>query len=107
MFQKKRGLLGSYASSKGFLVSKRMVHGEPRWSAPLFVEERLVGFGLTLGYANKGVCLAMTEEASVKVAAKKRRTFGVTWNFLLDMNGAYVRKVCARCTDCTLPSGEC
>jgi len=91
-FRRKWAFLGSYQIEKGFVTTKIVSNdGSIRWSAPLFVSGRLFGFGLAIGRQKSGYCLALLNDIALQNIIRSRKIFGLKGDFLVDMDGAYIR----------------
>eukprot|EP00890_Picochlorum_soloecismus_P001824 jgi/Picsp_1/2642/NSC_00872-R1_actin cortical patch component lsb4 len=94
VFRKKWGFLGSYQSEVGFITKKLTAEdGTIRWSAPIFTKGNSVGLGLTIGRLQTGMCLALMNDEALVSASKATFRIGFKGQFLIDMDGAYLRAV--------------
>lgn len=94
VFRKKWGFLGSFQSEIGF-ITKKLTDGDGniRWSAPIFTKGKSIGIGLTIGRLQSGMCLALMNDEALASASKATFRVGFKGQFLLDMDGAYLRAV--------------
>ena len=96
IFRRKYGFVGvSMQTDIGF-ITKKIVNeatGEISWSAPFFIKGRGFGVGLTVGKLQSGLCLALMNEPALDHSLQKEIKFGAQVQFLVDMDGAYLRSV--------------
>lgn len=94
VFRKKFGVLLSYQTEYGFLTRK-IVHedGSISWSAPIFTKGRSLGVGFTIGRQSSGMCLALMNDEAVHNALKARGRVAFKGQFLIDMDGTYIRPI--------------
>jgi len=94
VFRRKWGFLGSFQSEIGFITKKLTdEHGNIRWSAPIFTKGSSIGMGLTVGRLQSGMCLALMNDEALAGASKATFRVGFKGQFLIDMDGAYLRAV--------------
>lgn len=78
----------------GFITRKLVAKdGSISWSAPLFTKGISLSLGITLGYLNCDICLALMNDDAIHAALGASFGCGITGDFLVDMNGAKLRKV--------------
>lgn len=92
IFRKKWGCICSYQRQVGFVTTKIVgADGTITWSPPLFVNGRLFGLGIIIGRQRSGMCLALLNDQAVQTALKGQKLFKLNADFLVDMDGAYLR----------------
>ncbi|WPT18185.1 hypothetical protein PSENEW3_00006186 [Picochlorum sp. SENEW3] len=94
LFKRKWGCLVSIENETGFITRKIVdEEGNISWSAPYFTKGRGVGIGFSFGRLSSGICLALMNEEALDYALGKKGKFGANLQFLIDMDGAYIRSV--------------
>lgn len=90
--RQKGGLLLSATHERGYILGKVTTpDGFTVWSGPVFTKGASYGLGLTLGRMKSRLCLALMNEKSLERATQPKRDFGLSWQFLLDMDASRVK----------------
>jgi hypothetical protein len=73
------------------LWKKAQSDGSSAWSGPVFLRGKTYGAGLTLGFLNMRICLALMNDKGLSSVLRPHHNTALNCTFAVDMNGSRVR----------------